>query len=244
MPSTETDRALRTIRRAFRAYGVPRDRRDELVADLEAELLAVAADGGGAAVVLGTDPEALAAELADAHGFVPVRPRVPALVACATGPIALVALATYVLVGGGPVLGLPFVSLAATHMVADPVTGSASGTVNYVDSPAAALGIYGAAGLLALLLASLAVAAFLRLRRDACVGLTVRQLLVLLPPGALVGCGVAVAVGAATDFSTAPAVVAWECATVWLVLAAATRVARLRARRRWRGLPQAAPASR
>lgn len=233
---TEAERVTSTVTRALRSFGMPRALVRTLAADLRSELAAAAEAGSGQEAIVGGDARAFAARLAEAHGYTPVPLRLFGLTAAALFPMAAIAFIVYVVIaGGGPNLGLPYMTVAVERNESNRAFLDAIGEGWFIAAT------YTVAVLLGLTLTLGGAAAYLAVRGDTCVGRTVRNLAIGMPIGAFAGTAIAMAVGRATDYSDNADVIAVECVIVAAAITAGIFAARQLARRRPRGVATNAP---
>jgi hypothetical protein len=208
-PADDVESAVRALDRELRRLRIPRRRRAELLEEVRADLYAAAGDGLTPQALLG-DVGTFAREAVAARGWVP-RPRVgwPAIVIPLLAAAAALVVA-YVLVALLNPLFSVWFQLDGRYPVAGPVL---------VYGLLALAGLAGALG---------AYAAFLRGRPAA--RPSVREAAWLLPLGAAVGVGAAIAFGRSQDYATPAPVVVTEVLLVAVPCAAALWLAR------WRGL--------
>ncbi len=181
---------IRSIERTWRRLGVPTQSRQEMAAELAADLAASAADGGTAVDVVGPDPTTFAREWAEARGEVRGRWR-----------LGLVTVAVILGAVPGAVFGL-FIAYGTSSEAFASLVGNTDG---YVDIPGwLSLSLYGVGGILALAGALLTTSAALRSVDDPHPRRTVRLLAVVLPIAAILGVAAAMTYGDRLRFSTAP----------------------------------------
>jgi hypothetical protein len=232
-PQGSDERELGRLYRKLRRLGVSRGAAASTIADLRGDL----AEAGSLAALTGGDINAFAADVARANGRAPVRGHHLWITIAMAIPMLTVAFITYVFVaGGGPALGLDYHAVELTEKETVRFEDG-SGRTTEVESSldellplfaffvSTVLGVGGGFGL---------AAAALALLGDSRIGATLLRCLVTLPLGGVAGIAAAVAFGASTDYSDAPAVIAAEVLLVCLFGASSIVVAREWARR----LPQ------
>jgi hypothetical protein len=203
---TELRVLLAQLDQAWRRLGVPRSDRRVLAAELAPDLQAAAADGHDPGGLLTPDVGTFARHLAEAHGVAQVPSRFADI---QRGGLLGAVLA--VVVGAAAVTGLQPVLTDKVELSGRyPVAGAVL-----------VFGLLAAAGLVGCL-----VGIHLVVRGQPAAGATVRRAALFLPPMAAAGVGLAVALGKATDYSDAPAVVLTECGIVIVSCAVALVAAR------------------
>lgn len=205
-----------TSARTWKRLGVPREVREEMSADLEAELAAAAEDGISADDFVAGDATAFATEWAVARGVVRPRARV-------------VASAVAALVGAVPVTG--FALFVAYGMSSDGFAEIFPRVSEYLGSTGAWLLVvlYAIGAAFATAGAVAAVGAYLRWQDDTAVATTLRLLAVALPLGTAAAVGSAMVLAWTQKFSTDGAVVLSEVVTGGAIFAAVVAVGRVAA---------------
>lgn len=224
---TGADRTATKVARTLRSFGMPRSLVATLTADLRAELTAAAETGVGPEPIVGKDADRFAARLAEAHGYQPVPLRLFGLTAAAALPMSFIAFIVYVVIaGGGPNLGLPYMTVAVER------NESNRAFLDGINEGWFIAATYLTAGAFGFALTLGGAAAYLALRGDRCIARTVRNLVVALPAGVVAGVAAAMLVGRSTDYSDDANVIAVECAVVAVAVVVAIRVGRGLARGR------------
>ncbi len=207
--TTPIDQTIRRVGRSLRSYGLPRGKVRRMLEDLRSELLAAADEGAGQETIVGKDTAGFAARLAEAQGYRPVPFRILGLMIATALPMSAIGFIVYVaIMGGGPVLGLPYMTVGM-H-----ATGQTGGYLNGVSEGWFILATYALSSVIGIVLPVAVAAGYLALRGDPYAGRTARNMLVALPIGGAVGFLVAMFVGNMRDYSTDRLTVAVECATV------------------------------
>lgn len=175
------DSELRYLSRILQTYGVGHVTRRAVIDDLRADLEEAVAAGASLESVLGPDIHKLAAGVAEANGRAPVPFRLPQITLAMGIPMAAMALLTFLLIGGGPMIGLPEIHIAV------PDQSSNDGGLEAVYDSWMPFVVYSISGMLGVVFALACTAGVLRLQNDTRAGETIRRILVLVPVGCAAG---------------------------------------------------------
>lgn len=226
------DDVLEICRRTWNALGVPRAARDEMEAELAADLADAAAAGLEPEDYLGADPRALAAAWARERRL--VRPRLRVVL---TGAAAVVGAVPGAAFGLFAAYGLS--SAAVGEMFGTPVrVGPASYQMHYDPPVPLLLALYALGALFAYAGALAAVRAVLAWRNDPALAVTVRALAAWLPLVVLAAIAATITFSWALGHSTSARVVFADVAVAASVLAAGAALVRLIAVRASRREPR------
>lgn len=227
-PVPPDDVLLLRLQRRLRRYGVPEKVARATVDDLRGDLPAA----GSLSELIG-DPETFAKTVARDNGRAPVPARHWIIVPAMAIPMVVIAFLTYAfIIGGGPALGLEYRSL--TFTANETITTSDGTRTVHVESALdewKPLIVYALATILGVGASFGVTALCLGVVRDTRVGATVGRIFVTLPVGGLTGVVAAIFIGASTNYSDSPRVIAVEAFTVFIFGAASIVVARAWARR-------------
>ncbi|MDX6437718.1 MAG: hypothetical protein QOF45_301 [Gaiellaceae bacterium] len=205
--------AVETCRKTWKRLGVAREVREEMSADLEAELVAAAQDGVSPADFVSGDAAAFATEWALGRGVARTRPRVIG------SAIAAVA---------GAIPGTGFALFVAYGLSSDAFAEMFPRLTAYLGSSGAwaLLVLYAVGAAFAYAGAVAGVGAYLRWREDTVVAPTLQLLIVALPFGTAAAIGSAIALAWTQEFSTGGVVVISEVVVGGAIFAAAVGLGR------------------
>jgi hypothetical protein len=216
----------RTCKRTWRRLGVPRSDAAEMLAELDADLVAAAEEGVAPEDYVGADPRAFAIEWAEARGL--VRPRLRLLSSSATA-----------LVGALPGAGF---ALFAAYGLSSAAIGDIFGThvrvgenayQNYFEPPVwLILGLYALGALFAYAGALASVSGLLAWWLDPTRARTQRLLAATLPLGTLSALGATILFAWTQNFGTSTSVVIADALVAGLAFALFVAGVRLVAVRR------------
>ncbi len=230
-PTVEVE--IRKLSRRLRSYGLRRSAVENITGDLRVDLNEAIATGGTIESVLGTNLDAFAAEVAEAHGRAAVPGRFVLISLSLAAPLLAVAFVTYVwIAGGGPVLGLEYHSITFTSHETTLSEDGSSRTAEVGNFPSwTPLAVYALATTFGVSAAFGLMALVLRIARDSRIGPTVWRLMMTMPVGGIVGITGSILLGAATNYSTRTHVIAAECMVAGALVVVSIVVGREWARR-------------